>query len=71
MIGVRLPIGVGKGFYSLRHRVQTGSGAHPATCPMGTGSKATRGWNWPLTSILCWGYGAIPPLSHTYSWRST
>jgi hypothetical protein len=28
------------GFFSLRHRVQTGSGAHPASDAMGTGSKA-------------------------------
>jgi hypothetical protein len=33
----------GKGNYeifSLRHRVQTGSGAHPASYPMGTGGNA-------------------------------
>jgi hypothetical protein len=36
--------------------VQTGTGAHPASCPTGTGgsfpwSKATGMWNWPLTCI--------------------
>jgi hypothetical protein len=35
MIGVRFPAGEGRNF-SLRHRVQTGSGAHPASYPMGT-----------------------------------
>jgi hypothetical protein len=32
--GVRFLAGAGK--FSLRHRVQTGSGAHPASYPMGT-----------------------------------
>jgi hypothetical protein len=35
MIGVRFPVGAGN--FSLRHRVQTGSGAHPAFYPIGTG----------------------------------
>jgi hypothetical protein len=40
---VRLPAGAGN--FSLRHRIQNGSGAHPASYPMGTrgffpGSKA-------------------------------
>jgi hypothetical protein len=40
--------------FSLHHRVHTGSGAHPASCPVGTwdfppGSKAAGAWNWPLT----------------------
>jgi hypothetical protein len=43
------------GFDSLHHRVQNGSGAHPAPYPMGTrnfpGGKATGAWSWPLTSI--------------------
>jgi hypothetical protein len=34
MIGVRIPAGAGN--FSLRHRVQTGSGAHPASYPVGT-----------------------------------
>jgi hypothetical protein len=37
MIGVRFPEGAGN--FSLRHRVQTGSGAHPAPYPMGTGDS--------------------------------
>jgi len=36
--------------------VQNGSGAHPASYPMGSrgsffGGKVARAWNWPLTSI--------------------
>jgi hypothetical protein len=31
---VRFPAGTGN--FSLHHRVQNGSGAHPASCPMGT-----------------------------------
>jgi hypothetical protein len=32
--GVRFPAGAGN--FSLHHRVQNGSGAHPASYPMGT-----------------------------------
>jgi hypothetical protein len=39
MIGVRISVGTGN--FSLRHRVQTGSWAHPASYPMGTGSSFT------------------------------
>jgi hypothetical protein len=54
MTGFRFPEGAGN--FSLRHHVQTGSGVHPASYPMGTGSSFTGGkaagaWNWPLTSI--------------------
>jgi hypothetical protein len=38
-IGVRFPVGAGN--CSLRHRVQTGSGAHPASYPMGIGNSFT------------------------------
>jgi hypothetical protein len=37
--------------------VQTGSGAHPASCTMGTGGpfpggkSAAEAWRWPLTPI--------------------
>jgi hypothetical protein len=34
--GVRFPTGAGN--FSLHHRVQNGSGAHPAVCPVGTGA---------------------------------
>jgi hypothetical protein len=51
---VRFPAGAGN--FSLHHCVQNGSGAHPASYPMGTrrcfrGSKAAGAWSWPLTSI--------------------
>jgi len=44
------------GFFSLRHRVQTSSGAHPASHPTVTGGsfhwgKAAGAWRWPLTSL--------------------
>jgi len=60
---------VGAGNFSLRHHVQTGSGAHPASHPMGVGGSFTGGKRpgVKLTShlyliprlIRC---GAIPPL---------
>jgi hypothetical protein len=52
---VRFP-GGGAGNFSLHHRVQNGSGAHPASYPTGTkgsfpGGKTAEAWSWPLTSI--------------------
>jgi hypothetical protein len=43
----------GAGNLSLHHRVQNGSGAHPAPYPMDTrgsftGGKAAGAWSWPL-----------------------
>jgi hypothetical protein len=38
MIGVRFPSGSGN--FSLRHRVQTDSGVHPATYPVDTGGSS-------------------------------
>jgi hypothetical protein len=40
------------GNFSFHHCVQNGSGAHPASYPMGTrgsipGSKVARAWSWP------------------------
>jgi hypothetical protein len=40
-IGVRLPEGYGN--FSLHHRVQIGSGAHPASYPIGTGGALSLG----------------------------
>jgi hypothetical protein len=42
--------------FSLHHRVQTGSQAHPASYPVGArgsfpGGKAAKAWSWPLTCI--------------------
>jgi hypothetical protein len=39
--------------FSLLHSVQTGSGVHPASCPVGTGwifcrAKQAGAWSWPL-----------------------
>jgi hypothetical protein len=39
-VGVRVPVG---SEYSLLHIVQTGSGAHPASYPMGTGGSFPDG----------------------------
>jgi hypothetical protein len=52
-IGVRSPEGAKDFFASLC--LQTGSGAHPASCTMGTegpfpgGKSAAGAWRWPLT----------------------
>jgi hypothetical protein len=51
---VRFPAGAGN--FSLHHRVQNDSGAHPASYPMDNrgsfpGGKAAEAWNWPLTSM--------------------
>jgi len=50
----------------MLYRVQTGSGAHPASCPVGIGSsfprdKAAGEWRWPLSSIYAWSYISTPP----------
>jgi len=41
----------GEGIVSHRDRVQTSSGVHPTTYPMGIGGKAAGGWSRPLISI--------------------
>jgi hypothetical protein len=52
-IGVRSP--AGEKDFSSNICVQTGSGAHPASCTMGTGEpfpggkSAAGAWRWPLT----------------------
>jgi hypothetical protein len=54
-IGVRSPAGAKD--FSSDLSVQTGSGAHPASCTMGTGGpfpggkSAAGAWRWPLTPI--------------------
>jgi hypothetical protein len=50
----RFPAGAGN--ISLHHRVQNGSGAHPASYPMSIrcsfpGGKAAGAWSWPPPSI--------------------
>jgi hypothetical protein len=67
------------GSFSLDLRVQTGSGAHPASCPVGTrgsypGGKAAGSWtdHSPLSSAEVknvWSYISIPPLClHGMAW---
>jgi len=46
MIGIQVPAGTGN--FSLRHHVQTGSRAHPASYPCG---QSGRAWSRPLTTI--------------------
>jgi len=58
--GSRFRFSVGAGNFSLYHRVQTGSGDHSASCPMGTrdsfpGGEAAGAWNLSRTSIKCRG----------------
>jgi hypothetical protein len=60
----------GRDLFYLRHRVRTGSGAHPVSYPMGNGSSFTAGkavgtWSWPLTSFYRHGLRmreVIPPV---------
>jgi hypothetical protein len=66
--GVRVPVGAGN--FSLHHRVQTGSGAHLASYPMGTrgsflGFKVAGVWSWPFASICAavknaWSHTSTP-----------
>jgi hypothetical protein len=58
--GSRVRFTAGAGNFSLHHRVQNGSGAHPASYPMGTrGVKLTTHLHLVPRSRMC---GAIPPL---------
>jgi hypothetical protein len=41
--GSRVRFPAGDGNFSLHHRVQNGSGVHPASYPMGTGSSFPGG----------------------------
>jgi hypothetical protein len=58
---VRFPVGAVK--FSLHHRVQNGSGAHPAFYPMGSflGSKVAGEWSPSITKVKIMS-GAIHPL---------
>jgi hypothetical protein len=51
-------------FYLL-HIVQTGSGAHPASYPIGTRSKEAGAWIWPLTSNYCQGQENVDLYIHS------
>jgi hypothetical protein len=53
--GSRVQFPLGAGNFCLHHHVQNGSGAHPASCLVGTrgsfpGGKAAGTWSWPLPS---------------------
>jgi hypothetical protein len=59
-----LRIPAGSRNFSLHHSVQTGSGAHPASYPMGTrysfpGGEVAGAWSWPLTSTSCRGHECV------------
>jgi hypothetical protein len=68
--------GLGATEFSLFYSVQTGSGAHPASCPMITGCSFPGGkeveykvgHSPPFIAEIKNG-GVIPPLTHTSSWR--
>jgi hypothetical protein len=71
--GSRVRVPAGAGNFSLHHPVQNGSGAHPASYPLGTRGSFPRGkavgaWSWPLTSNLMprskneWTYTSTPPV---------
>ena len=53
----------GRDLYLYLNLIQIGSGAHPASCTMGTGSfqgvKAAGAWRWPPTPILCRGHERV------------
>jgi len=64
-LGVRIPKGAGN--FSLHHRVQTGSGAHPPSYPVGKrnsfpGGKAAGAWSWVPRSKNEWSYTSNPAI---------
>jgi hypothetical protein len=73
--GVRFSAGAKE--LSLLHSIQTGSGAHPASYPMGTGGffpglkqPGCEYHHAPPCSADVMNGGAIPPLPHISSWKS-
>jgi hypothetical protein len=65
--GVPLPVGAGN--FSPHYRVQTGSGPHPASYPLGTrrsfpGGKVAEAWSWSLPCSAevrnAWSYTSSP-----------
>jgi hypothetical protein len=75
--GSRVQFLVSAGNFSLHYCIQNGSGAHPASYPMGTrdsfpGDKAARAWSWPLTpsnaKVKEW-VGLYLHSPNTPSWR--
>jgi hypothetical protein len=71
--GLRFPAGQ---IFSLLHSVQTGSGAHPESYPMGTGALSPgvkrpgrEADHSPPSSADVKNGGAIPLLPHMPSWH--
>jgi hypothetical protein len=62
----RVPVPGGAGNISLHHRVQTGSGAHPASNPSGTRSSYPGGKVAGAWSKNAWSYTSTPQYT---SWR--
>jgi hypothetical protein len=70
MIGVRVPAGAGN--FSPHNRVQTGCGAHPASCPVGTkgsfpgvkrpGREADKSPPCSAEVKNVWSYTSTPPV---------
>jgi hypothetical protein len=58
--GLRTPGVVGN--FSLHHRVQTGSGSHPASYPSGRAVKLTTHLHLVPRSKNAWSYTATPPI---------
>jgi hypothetical protein len=57
-------------FFLLLHSVQTGSGAHPPSYPVGyNGDSFLVAWSWPLTSIYRRGQ-EVPSLPYMLAWDS-
>jgi hypothetical protein len=61
---------------SLLHSVQTASGTHPVSCPLGTGrafltGKAAGSWSWPVTSIKNAAVTAVTTAVNRCCWVDT
>jgi hypothetical protein len=68
--GSRARFPTGAGNFSLHNRVQTGSGARPASCPVCArgsfaGGKASVVWGWRLTSMKCRGQECVELYLHS------
>jgi hypothetical protein len=71
--GVQFPAGAG--VFSLHRRVRSGSGARPASYPMGAGDSfpgggAAGAWGWPLASVWCRGGECVELYFHSSNWPS-
>jgi hypothetical protein len=83
MTGVRFPEGATKGLFSLHIYIQTGTGAHSASYPVGSGDNMTRGPgreadHSPPSSCEIknvWSYTSVPPyfvvVWHVFQHRDT